>query len=88
MRFGKRVQDVIIGTLADDTLVKEEVAQWCDIAKVLHDLKGARIGLMGHVLEAMYDMHTDPTAISKAFGVHVPLLEIDDMLRVYETVTE
>lgn len=88
VRFGKRVQDVIIGTLEDDALVKEELAQWCDIAKVLHDLKGARIGLMGHVLEAMYDMHTDPTAISKAFGIHVPLLEIDDMLRVYETVTE
>ena len=55
---------------------------------MLHDLRGARFGLMGHVLEAMYDMHADPTAISKTFGVHVPLLEVDDVLAVYETITE
>ena len=46
------------------------------------------MGLMGHVLEAMYDMHADPTAISSAFGVHVPLLEIEDVVEVYESVTE
>ncbi len=33
--------------------------------------RGARIGHMGHVLEAMLDMHTDPTALTAAFGCHV-----------------
>ena len=88
IRMGKQVRDVIIGTLYDDEEAKAEVSRWCEIAKVLHDLKGARIGLMGHVLEAMYDMHADPTAISAAFGVHVPLLEIDDAVRLYDGVTE
>lgn len=88
IRMGKQIRDVIIGTLYDDEAACKEVARWCDIAKVLHDLKGARIGLMGHVLEAMYDMHTDPTAVSSTFGVHVPLLEIEDVVRLYETVTE
>jgi len=88
IRMGKKIEDVIIGTLYDDEEARRELARWCDIAKVLHDLKGARIGLMGHVLEAMYDMHADPTAISAAFGVHVPLLEIDDVVRLYENVTE
>ena len=87
IRMGKKVNDVIIGTLYDDADAEKEVAKWCDIAKVLHDLHGARMGLMGHVLEAMYDMHADPTAISKAFGVHVPLLEIEDVVRLYGTVT-
>ena len=87
-RLGKKVHDVVIGTLYDDAEAEAEVARWCDIAKVLHDLKGARIGLMGHALEAMYDMHADPTAVSSAFGLHVPLLEIDDVLDVYNTVTE
>lgn len=87
-RLGKKIYDVVIGTLYDDAEAEAEVARWCDIAKVLHDLKGARIGLMGHALEAMYDMHADPTAISGAFGLHVPLLEIDDVLDVYATVTE
>ena len=87
-RFNKKIHDVIIGTLYDDSEADRELAKWCDIAKVLHDLNGARIGLMGHVLEAMYDMHADPTAVSSSFGVHVPLLEIDDLVEVYETVTE
>lgn len=88
IRMGKKVDDVIIGTLYNDDKAKEAITEWCDIAKVLHDLRGARFGLMGHVLEAMYDMHADPTAISKTFGIHVPLLEIDDMLAVQRTVTE
>lgn len=87
IRMGKKVADVIIGTLYKDEKAKAEVAKWCEIAKVLHDLKGARIGLMGHVLEAMYDMHADPAAISAAFGVHVPLIEIDDLLCCSRKVT-
>ena len=85
IRLGHPVQDVIIGTLYDDPDAQKEIASWCDIAKVLHDLKGARIGLMGHVLEAMYDMHTDPTAASAAFGIHVPLLEVDMILELYRS---
>lgn len=88
IRMGKRVNDVIIGGLYNDAQAEKEIAEWCDIAKVLHDLNGARIGLMGHVLEAMYDMHADPTAVSAAFGVHVPLLEIDDVVTVYNEVSD
>ena len=84
----KKISDVIIGCLYDDLEAQKEIAKWCDIAKVLHDLKGARMGLMGHTMEAMYDMHTDPTAISAAFGLHVPLLEIDQVIDVYNAVTE
>ena len=88
IRMGKPVSDVIIGTLENDAEADAALAEWCDIARVLHALRGARIGLMGHVLESMYDMHTDPTAVSAAFGLHVPLLEIDDVVRLYKTVTD
>ena len=87
-RLGKKIYDVIIGMLYDDEAAMAEIAKWCNIAMVLHDLKGARLGLMGHTMEAMYDMHADPTAISAAFGVHVPLLEIDDVVKVYNEITE
>ncbi|MBE6965712.1 MAG: arabinose isomerase [Ruminococcaceae bacterium] len=87
-RMGKKINDVIIGCLYNDKEVEKQIAKWCDIAKVLHDLKGARMGLMGHTMEAMYDMHADPTAIASAFGLHVPLLEVDDVIEVYNTVTE
>lgn len=88
IRMGKPVADVIIGHLYGDEKALKELSEWCEIAKVLHDLKGARIGLMGHVLESMYDMHADPTAVSAAFGLHIPLLEIDDVVKEFEKVTE
>ena len=88
IRMGKKIADVIIGHLYGDDEALTEIIEWCDIAKVLHDLHGARIGLMGHVLEAMYDMHADPTAVSSAFGVHVPLLEIEDVVNLYNSVTD
>lgn len=88
VRLGKKVQDVIIGTLYNDEKAESEITEWCRIACVLHSLKGARLGLMGHTIEAMYDMHADPTAISAAFGLHVPLLEVDDVIELYNEVTE
>ena len=88
IRLGKKIVDCIIGTLYNDDEAQVQIGKWCDIAKVLHDLKGARIGLMGHTMEAMYDMHADPTAISAAFGLHVPLLEIEDVMELYNQVTE
>ena len=88
LRMNKTIHDVIIGKLYNDEKSKKEIAEWCTIAKALHAMKGARIGLMGHVLEAMYDMHTDPTAFFSAFGIHVPLLEVDDLLCEYKKVTD
>ena len=43
IRLGKKVNDVIIGTLYNDPQAEKEVAEWCSIAKVLNSLKGARL---------------------------------------------
>ena len=84
IRMGHPVADVILGVLEGDPVADADLAQWCQIAKVLHDLRRARIGLMGHVLEAMYDLHTDPTAVTAAFGCHVALCEPDEILTFYQ----
>ncbi|MBN2641702.1 MAG: hypothetical protein JXR78_08625, partial [Victivallales bacterium] len=65
-----------------------EIAQWCSIANVLHDLKRARIGHMGHVLEAMLDMQTDPTAVTAAFGCHVVQCEPDEVMRHFRPLED
>ena len=83
IRYGRPVADVIIGKLDGDAKADEEIRQWCAVAHVLHDLRRARIGLMGHVLEAMYDMQVDPTAISRTFGCHVALCEPDEIMPFY-----
>ena len=85
IRYGRPVADVIIGQLEGDMKAAEEVRQWCAVAHVLHDLRRARIGLMGHVLEAMYDMQVDPTAVSRTFGCHVALCEPDEILPFYRS---
>lgn len=83
VRFGRRPPPVILGHEKDDPIVDREIAAWCGIAKALHSLRRARIGLMGHVLESMLDMHTDPTAITSAFGPHVVLVEPEDIFQHY-----
>jgi L-arabinose isomerase len=83
IRLGRRLPEVILGTLENDPVADAELADWCGIARVIHDLRHARLGHMGHVLESMLDMHTDPTAVTAAFGCHVVQCEPDEILRHY-----
>jgi len=87
LRMGKPVPPMIVGALHEDPIAEAELAEWCRIARVLHDLRGARIGQMGHTLEAMLDMHSDHTMFTEAFGLHIAQTEIEDVLRPFRAVT-
>jgi len=80
VRMGKAAPPVILGKLEGDAVADAELAEWCRVAHVLHDLRRARLGHMGHVLEAMLDMQTDPAAVTAAFGAHVVQCEADEFL--------
>jgi len=88
VRMGKRVPETIIGTLENDAAAQREIGRWCSLARVLHDLKKSRIGHFGHPIEAMLDMHSDSTALTAAFGLHIVQTEIDDLVRLEKLVTE
>jgi L-arabinose isomerase len=88
MRMGKKIPELIVGQLENDKEVDDEIAEWCSIAHVLHDLKKARLGHMGHVLEAMLDMHTDPTSVTSTFGCHVVQCEPDEIMKEYMALSE
>jgi len=88
IRMGKRPPPVILGTLEDDPEAELEIAGWCRIACVLHDIKSARIGHFGHVLENMLDMQTDHTALTAAFGCHIVQTEPDDLMRHFRQVSD
>lgn len=88
LRMGKAIPEVIIGSLHDDPQADAEIAEWCEIAKVLHDLGDARLGHFGHVLESMLDMHSDPTALTAAFGCHIVQTEPEDLMRQFRSVTD
>ena len=87
IRMGKKPPPVILGTLDDDPTAESEIAEWCDIAMVLHDLKRARIGHFGHPIEHMLDMQTDQTALTAAFGCHIVQTEADELLKSQSAVT-
>ena len=81
VRMGRKSPHLIIGMRENDAQADAEISEWCSIANVLHDLKRARIGHMGHVLEAMLDMQTDPTAVTASFGCHIVQCEPDEIMR-------
>ncbi|MFC4871021.1 arabinose isomerase [Negadavirga shengliensis] len=83
IRMGKRVPEVIIGTLYDDPESEESINEYCRIARVLHGLRTARIGHIGHPIEAMLDMHTDSTMLTAHFGIHVVQCEANEIVGQY-----
>lgn len=86
-RCGIQPADVIVGQLRDDERAWSRVLDWARLAPVLHDLKNARIGCMGHVYEGMLDMHSDPTMFTAHFGMHVEVLEMCDLAARVDKVT-
>lgn len=88
VRMGKKVPDMIIGTLYDDAEVDIQLDEYCRIARVLHDLKNAQVGHIGHPINAMLDMHTDATMLTSAFGSHVVECEANELFSCYEKVTD
>jgi len=88
VRMGKKVPDMIIGTLYDDPDVDHQIDEYCRIARVLHDLKNAHFGHLGHPINSMMDMHTDPTMLTSFFGCHTVECEAHELMRCYERVRE
>ncbi|OIN55939.1 L-fucose/L-arabinose isomerase family protein [Arsenicibacter rosenii] len=88
VRMGKKVPEMIIGTLYDDPQADAEIEEYCRIAAVLHDLKTARIGHIGHPIEAMLDMHSDSTMLTAHFGPHIVQCEAHEIVTQYLQATE
>ena len=88
VRMGKKVPDMIIGSLYDDPEVDVQLDEYCRIAKVLHSLKNSNLGHLGHPINSMLDMHTDATMLTAFFGSHVTECEANEIVGCYDQVTE
>jgi L-arabinose isomerase len=87
VRMGKKVPDMIIGTLNDDVDADQQIDEYCRIARVLHSLKNAHLGHLGHPLNAMLDMHTDATMLTSFFGSHIVQCEANQLMKCFEQVS-
>ena len=88
IRAGKPAAGMIVGTLYDDERAISELQEWCQVANASRAFKYAKIGYLGHTYEGMYDMNSDPTAFTAAFGSHVQMLEMCDLAKLVNGVTD
>ncbi len=87
-RLGVPVPACIVASSSQEEHIRREVSEWVDAACALAAFKYETIGYLGHTYEGMYDMHTDPTAFSRTFGSHVKMLEMCELMKDLEKVTE
>jgi L-arabinose isomerase len=78
----------VTGVLHGDPVIWSEVADWVSAAQVAKKLSHNRLGLMGHYYSGMLDIVTDYTQLCATFGGHVELLEVDELSRLREDVSE
>jgi L-arabinose isomerase len=79
---------VISGQLYDDRRVWQELTEWCRAATAKRVLRGARFGFLGHTYPGMLDMYSDFTQHHAQLGIHIEVLEIDDLAECVRAVTE
>lgn len=86
-RMGKKIPSCLVGCSKDTDRLKKEVGEWVSAACAMAGFKYETFGYLGHTYEGMYDMHTDPTAFTAAFGAHVKMLEMCELSKLSESVS-
>ena len=86
-RFGKPIPTCIVASASQSDRITKQVREWVLAATAMSAFKYETFGYLGHTYEGMYDMHTDPTAFTAAFGSHVKMLEMCELARLSEEVT-
>ena len=66
----------------------EEIRQWLDAIKAQRTLSRSRIGFLGHTYPGMLDMYSDFTQHTGQLGVHIEVLEMDDLEARVNAVTD
>ena len=87
-RLGRKIPPCIVASSSQSEKIKKQVSEWVSAATAIAGFKYETFGYLGHTYEGMYDMHTDPTAFTAAFGSHVKMLEMCELARLSEAVTD
>ncbi len=65
-----------------------EINQWVQAAMVKRNLRASRFGFLGNTYNGMLDMYSDFTMFQGQTGAHLQVLEMCDLNRVFEEVTD
>lgn len=77
---------LITGFLKEDNVWKE-IEEWIEAAKVARIILNNRIGLLGHYYGGMLDVYSDLTRQSATFGSHFEILEMCELRKLRDKVT-
>jgi L-arabinose isomerase len=78
----------VTGMLSEDDECWPQVEEWLRAAEVARLLSHSRLGLMGHYYGGMLDIATDLTQVSGRFGIHIEMLEVDELSALRRTSTD
>ena len=78
----------VTGMLHDDPTCWNEIDQWLRSTEVVHALSHSTLGLMGHYYSGMLDISTDLAQVSGRFGVHIEMLEVDELSSLRRKISE
>jgi L-arabinose isomerase len=78
----------VTGTLREDDACWLQVEEWLRAAEVAHLLRHSRMGLMGHYYGGMLDIATDLAQVSGRFGIHIEMLEVEELSALRRTCPE
>ncbi|MXZ24939.1 MAG: arabinose isomerase [Caldilineaceae bacterium SB0665_bin_21] len=65
-----------------------EIEEWIKAAAVKNGLSRGRIGFLGHTYPGMLDMYSDLTMAHAHLGLHIEVLEMEDLEKRVESVTD
>ena len=88
LRLGRKMPPCLVAASCQETQICQKIQCWQRAIRAKAAFKYAQFGYLGHTYEGMYDMHTDPTAFTAAFGAHVKMLEMCELADLADQVTE
>jgi L-arabinose isomerase len=79
--------DIVTGYL-DDPQAWQQIGEWCEAARVASAMRKNRMGILGHYYGGMLDVYTDLTLQSATFGTHFEMVEMCELHKFREMVTQ
>lgn len=79
--------DFVTGYLQDEEAWKD-IQAWAEAAHVAATMRTNRLGILGHYYNGMLDVYSDITRHSAAFGTHMELLEMCELKKYRDEVTD
>src|SRR5665648_987118 len=79
--------DFVTGYLQDEE-AWHEIEAWTEAARVAAAIRNNRLGILGHYYGGMLDVYTDLTKQSAVFGTHIEMLEMCELKKYRDEVTD